>query len=352
MRRTLGAGGSLLRRGPTALALLAALVVLPVPAQTPPAEFRPLRPEVESFIAYMVQTHGFEARALHAIFAQLKPSPGVQRAIAAPSTTKPWHEFRPLFVDQSRIDNGVRYWDTHAELLASARAEFGVPEAIVVSIIGIETRYGRNTGGFRIVDALSTLAFDAQNRPDYFRQELEQFLLLAREQGWDALAVNGSYAGAMGLPQFMPSSYRRYAIDFDRDGSVDLWRSPADVIGSVASYLRQFGWKDGAPVVIPARVDTAELQPLLELGLKPSLNSPQWRMRGVDPMSDAPATLLAALFRLDLLGGAEYWLGFDNFYAILQYNRSRNYAMAVHDLAREITRERERLAAVNGATAP
>ena len=328
--------------------LALALGITAAPAQTPPPEFRPQRPEIESFIDNMVRTHGFDARELHALFAQIKPSQGVQRAIAAPSTAKPWYEFRPLFVDQSRIDNGVRYWDTHAELLAAARTEFGVPESIIVSIVGIETRYGRFTGSFRIVEALSTLAFDAQNRPDYFRQELEQFLLLAREQGWDALAVNGSYAGAMGLPQFMPTSYRRYAIDFNKDGKVDLWRDPADVIGSVASYLRQFGWRDGTPVVVPARVDTTEVQGLLDLGLKPSLELAQWRMRGVEAMSEAPASLLAALFRLDLLGGPEYWLGLDNFYALLQYNRSRNYAMAVHDLAREITRERERLAAVNG----
>jgi membrane-bound lytic murein transglycosylase B len=326
-----------------------ALGVAPAPAQTPPPEFRPQRAEIESFIGHMVRTHGFDARELHAMFAQVRPSQGVQRAIAAPSTAKPWHEFRPLFVDQSRIDNGVRFWDTHADLLTNARTEFGVPEAIVVSIVGIETRYGRFTGSFRIVEALSTLAFDTQNRPDYFRQELEQFLLLAREQGWDALAVTGSYAGAMGLPQFMPSSYRRYAIDFNKDGKVDLWRDPADVIGSVASYLRQFGWKDGTPVVLPARVETPEVQGLLDLGLKPSLDLAQWRMRGVEAMNEAPATLTAALFRLDLVGGAEYWLGLDNFYALLQYNRSRNYAMAVHDLAREITRERERLAATNGA---
>jgi membrane-bound lytic murein transglycosylase B len=330
-------------------ALVTALVVSAAPAQTPPEEFRPLRAEVESFILYMAQTHGFDARELHRMFSQLKPSQGVQRAISAPSTAKPWHEFRSLFVDQARIENGARFWDTHAELLARARAEFGVPEAIIVSIVGIETRYGRVTGGFRVLDALHTLAFEGQNRTEFFRQELEHFLLLAREQRWDPLAVSGSYAGAMGLPQFMPSSYRRYAIDYSGDGGVDLWGDPADVIGSVASYLRQFGWKDGDPVVAPVRVDTAETQALIELGIKPSLTVDQWRMRGVEPMGATAPALAAALFRLDLLGGAEYWLGFDNFYAILQYNRSRNYAMAVHDLAREIVRERDRVAAVNGA---
>ena len=331
------------------VALVTALVVPAAPAQTPPDEFRPLRAEVEAFIRYMEQTHGFDARELHRLFSQLKPSQGVQRAISAPSTAKPWHEFRPLFVDQSRIENGARFWDTHADLLARARGDFGVPEAIIVSIVGIETRYGRMTGGFRVVDALHTLAFDGQNRPDFFRRELEQFLLLAREQGWDPLAINGSYAGAMGQPQFMPSSYRRYAIDYSGDGKVDLWSDIADVIGSVASYLREFGWKDGDPVIAPVRVDSTETQALLELGIKPWLTVDQWRMRGVEPMGDTAPALAGALFRFELLGGSEYWLGFDNFYAILQYNRSRNYAMAVHDLAREIGRERERLAALNGA---
>ena len=333
-------------------ALLGMLVVSPASAQTPPSEFRPLRPQVETFITYMAQTHGFDARELHRLFSQLKPSQGVQRAISAPSTAKPWHEFRPLFVDQARIENGVRFWDANAEVLARARAEFGVPEAIIVSIVGIETRYGRFTGGFRVVDALHTLAFEGENRPAYFRQELEQFLLLARERAWDPLTVNGSYAGAMGWPQFMPSSYRRYAIDYNGDGSIDLWRDPADVIGSVASYLRLFGWKDGEPVVAPVRVEGSMVSALLDLGLKPSMTVEQWRMRGIEPMDATPATLSASLFRLDLLGGPEFWLGFDNFYALLQYNRSRNYVMAVHDLALEITRERERIAAVNRGAVP
>jgi membrane-bound lytic murein transglycosylase B len=331
-------------------ALLAALIASAAPAQTPPDEFRPVRAEVESFIRYMAETHGFDTRELHRLFSRLKPNEGVQRAISTPSTAKPWHEFRSLFVDQSRIENGARFWDTHAEVLARARAEFGVPEAIIVSIVGIETRYGRFTGSFRVIDALHTLAFEGQNRPEFFRQELENFLLLAREQRWDPMAISGSYAGAMGLPQFMPSSYRRYAVDYSGDGAVDLWGNLPDVIGSVASYLRQFGWKDGDPVVAPVRVDNAEAQALLELGIKPSLTVEQWRMRGVEPMGETAPALAAALFRFDLLGGSEYWLGFDNFYAILQYNRSRNYAMAVHDLAREIVRERERLAAVNGVS--
>ncbi|HZP85532.1 MAG TPA: lytic murein transglycosylase B [Burkholderiales bacterium] len=323
------------------LALSGAIWTAAPRAQTPPEDFRPLAVEVEAFIDYMARQHGFEPRALRQLFAQLKPNNGVQRAIAAPSTARPWHEFRPLFVDRARVDNGVKFWDTYAEPLARASEQFEVPQAVIVSIIGIETRYGRMTGNFSVLDALHTLAFKSQGRPEFFRQELEQFLLLAREQNWDPLKVKGSYAGAMGLPQFMPSSYRRYAIDFDGDGAIDLWTNPSDVIGSVASYLRQFGWKNGEPVVAPALVD-GDPEALLALGLAPSFTVEQWRMRGVDTKAEVGQTLPAALFRLDLAnGGQQFMLGFDNFRTILQYNRSRHYAMAVYELANEIERARQ-----------
>ncbi len=325
--------------------LLALCCVVPSDAQTPPDEFRPLRPELEKFITYMVRTHGFNASELRAQFAKVQPSPGVTRAIGAPSTAKPWYEFKPLFVDQDRVAGGVKFWNDNAEILARARSDFGVSEGIVVALIGVETRYGRQTGRFRIMDTLTNLAFDWPARREFFRGELEQFLLLAREQGWDPLSVKGSFAGAMGLPQFMPGSYRKYAVDYDSDGHIDLWGNPADAIGSVANYLKQFGWKHGELVVVPARVDTADWRALVDLGLKPSLTLDQWRMRGADTLTTHPPQLSASLFTVDLLGGPEFWFGFDNFYALLQYNRSRNYAMAVHELSIEIERERERMAA-------
>ncbi len=325
---------------------LAACLGLAAFAQTPPPEVRPLREPVEQFITQMVQTHGFDRQQLHALFARIQPSASVARTIAAPSTAKPWYEFRPLFVDERRVSGGVQFWNENAETLARARETYGVPEGIIVSLIGIETRYGRITGGHKVAEALSMLAFDLDNRPGYFRSELEQFLLLAREQRWEPLSITGSFAGAMGLPQFMPTSYRSYAVDFDGDGQIDLWRSTPDAIGSVANYLRLFGWKGGEPVVTPARVESADPKPFLELGLRPSLTLDQWRMRGVEDMSGHPPELSAALFQLELVGGPEFWLGFDNFYALLQYNRSRNYAMAVHQLAQELVRERARLAAL------
>ncbi|HTT37671.1 MAG TPA: lytic murein transglycosylase B [Burkholderiales bacterium] len=325
--------------------LVALCCVVRSDAQTPPSEFRPLRPEIEQFISYMVRTHGFAAPQLRALFTQTQPNPGVVRAISAPATSKPWYEFKPLFVDGSRISGGVAFWNDNAAVLSRAANEFGVPEDIIVALIGIETRYGKRTGSYRVMDALTTLAFDWPARGEYFRSELEEFLLLAREQRWNPMSVRGSFAGAMGLPQFMPGSYRRYAVDYDGDGQIDLWASSADVIGSVAGYLRYSGWKAGQPVAAPARIDGVDPRPLLELGLRPSLNVGEWRGRGATSLRPVNPDLAACLFSLDLLDGPEFWFGFDNFYALLQYNRSRNYAMAILELAREITTERERLAA-------
>ena len=327
---------------------LALCCVVRSDAQTPPNDYRPLRAPLEKFIAQMAYTHGFDIHALRALFAQVQVSQGVVKAIGAPSTSKSWYEFRPLFVDSARIGGGVKYWTENAGVLERARSEFGVPEAVIVALIGIETRYGRNTGGYRVIDALTTLAFDWPARGDFFRGELEEFLLLCREQNWDPLTVKGSFAGAMGLAQFMPGSYRRHGLDYDSDGRIDLWTNSSDVIGSVASYLRYFGWKEGKPIVAPARVESAEPKTLLDIGLKPSLTLEQWRLRGARPLSPMADEVSASLFSLDLIGGAEYWFGFDNFYALLQYNHSRNYVMAIYELSIEITREKERLAVTGG----
>jgi len=336
-----------LLRGSSALfgcAMLLLCCILPSDAQTPPNEYR-LRPEIEKFVNHMARQHNFSVHDLRALFASLQTHQGVMKAIGAPSTAKPWYEFKPLFVDAGRIGNGVKFWNDNADLLTRARNEFGVPEAIIVSLIGIETRYGKQTGGIRIIDSLSTLAFDWPQRAEFFRGELEQFLLLCREQNWNPLSIKGSFAGAMGLPQFMPGSYRRHAVDYDGDGHIDLWTNTADVIGSVAGYLSTFGWKDGAPVVAPARANLNDVRPLIDMGLKPWLTLDQWRLRGIETYSPYPADLSASLFTVDLVGGSELWFGFDNFYALLQYNRSRNYVMAVYELALEITRARDRAAA-------
>ncbi|HTS52681.1 MAG TPA: lytic murein transglycosylase B [Burkholderiales bacterium] len=325
-------------------AALPVLLVSPhsVSAQSTPAQSDTLKPEVRRFIAHMVRNHGFDGQALRALLANAQPNQDVLRAISVPVTSRPWYQFRPLCVDDAQIADGVRFWNDNAASLERARRDFGVPQEIVVAVIGVESRYGRHAGGFRAIDALYTLAFEWPNRAEYFRGELEQFLVLAREQRWDTAFVQGSFAGALGWPQFMPSNYRRFAVDYSGDGSIDLWGDMADIVGSVASYLQQFGWKAGQPIAAPAQLDGVDPGPLLQLGFKPQLTWSQWQKRGLRSPEDIDGQLPASLFSVDLADGPEYWLGFDNFHALLRYNHSRNYAMAVYQLAQQIRAERER----------
>jgi membrane-bound lytic murein transglycosylase B len=234
---------------------------------------------------------------------------------------------------------GVTFWNNHAEKLERARKEYGLPEEIVTAVIGVETIYGAQTGKYRVLDALVTLAFDYPRRSEFFREELEQYLLLMREQGADVLKLKGSYAGAIGIPQFMPSSYRRYAVDFDGDNRKELLQSPADAIGSVANYLKMFGWEQGQPVAVRAQISSERYQEALAAGIKPSLTLSQMKQFGVTPLvglSDLGGERMAALFVLEGKDGPEYWLGFNNFYVITRYNRSTYYAMSVWQLAEEI----------------
>lgn len=308
-----------------------------------------LRPELESFIANMVERHGMDAAALRHLLAPLKAVPAIVKAVSAPATSRPWREYRPLNVDKARIEGGVRFWRAHEAALVRAHQTYGVPESIIIAILGVETRYGRITGKHRVLDALYTLGFEVPGRNEYFKSELENFLLLTRERGWDPAAVRGSFAGAMGLPQFMPSSYRQYAVDFDDDGSVDLWSNVADVVGSVAHFLRTFGWREGEPVAVPAIYEGVDLDGLLALGIRPHAPLQDLRARGVVVQGEADAALMSALFTLDGELGPEYWLAFNNLNAILMYNRSRNYAMSVYLLAVEIAREHDRLNALEAA---
>ena len=300
-----------------------------------------LKPEVEKFIAQMVQEHQLDGPALRQMFSQLKSNDGVVKAINAPATSKPWFEFKNIFVTPTRTSGGVDFWNANAEQLKRAREIYGVPEEIIVAIIGVETIYGKRTGSFRVIDALYTLAFEMPERANYFRGELEQFLLLTRENGLDPTTVKGSFAGAIGMPQFMPTSYRRFAVDFDSDGKINLWENVSDVIGSVANYLHFFGWVAGQPVVVPARISGTDYKDIVEKGFKPHLTLAQMLPKGVEPTDPLPADLVAGLFALDLEQGPDYWLAFNNFYVITRYNRSKNYAMAVYQLAIAIARERD-----------
>ena len=295
-----------------------------------------LRADIEAFIADMAAKYDYDPVALRAVFSKAQTRPNILRAMTAPSTARPWYEFRPRYVENRRIEGGVRFWAENGAALARARARFGVPEEIVVATIGVETLYGRQVGGVKVLDALTTLAFDYPRRADFFRGELEAYLLLGRELAWDVTAVRGSYAGAMGLPQFLPSSYRKYAVDFDSDGMRNLWGDPADAIGSVANYYSSHGWERDAVATVPVVVDEASLAQLDTTSILPERPVADFIRDGVTPLASAPVDAKAALIMLETEAGPRYWLALQNFYVITRYNRSVNYAMAVYELAGEI----------------
>lgn len=296
----------------------------------------PLRPDIDAFIAEMAARHEFEAAALRALFAKVQTRPNILKIMSAPSTARPWHEFRPRYVEERRIEGGVRFWKENAAALARARARFGVPEEIIVATIGVETLYGRQLGRVKVIEALTTLAFDYPRRADFFRGELEAYLVLAREQAWDPAAIRGSYAGAMGLPQFLPSSYRKFAVDFDEDGARHLWGDAADAIGSVANYYRSHGWEEGGAAAVPASLDEKAAATLDTTGILPQRTVGAYMQDGATPLAPVSPEAKAALLRLDTEAGPQYWFGLQNFYVITRYNRSVNYAMAVYELAGEI----------------
>ena len=323
-----------LTRGISGLLMLFAVVACH--AAAPRAE---LAPAVQAFVQEMVERHGFEREALARALRNTKFLTSIVRAMDAPATALPWHEFRPRHVNDARIQGGLKFWEEHAGVLERAAAEYQVPAEIIVATIGIETIFGQRTGNVNVLDALTTLAFGYPRRADFFRGELEQFLLLVRETGWTLNAVRGSFAGAIGVPQFMPSSYRKYAVDFDGDGRRDL-RQVADAIGSVAHYYRQFGWQQGAPVIVPVDVGETALEAILAAGIAPHTPIAEFRRRGVLPLEPVGDELLAALIAVDADSGKRYWLGLNNFYVITRYNRSINYAMAVHELATALRQQR------------
>ncbi len=290
----------------------------------------------QSFIDDMVARHAFPRDELQRVIGAAEERQSILRVMSAPPTSRPWNEFRPRYVNASRINGGVRFWQQYRPLLSRASAELGLAPEMIVATIGIETLYGRQMGNFRVIDALVTLAFGYPRRADYFRGELEQFLLMARDERMDPLAPKGSYAGAMGYAQFMPGSFRRHAIDFDGDGRIDMWKHPADPIGSVANYYRNHGWVAGEPVVVPASVSEEAAVPLIASGIEPRTPVSRLIAAGVTPLAPVDESREAALFTLQTDAGPRYWLAFANFYAITRYNRSLNYAMSVHELAREI----------------
>lgn len=302
------------------------------------------RPEVREFVGEMEMRHGFSRDGLQALFAQAHFLPAVIKAILPPSSprVRSWQAYRARFVEPKRINAGLRFWDDHAESIARAEQRYGVPAEIIVSIIGVETIYGHNTGNFETFSALTTLAFDYPPRAELFRKELEALLLLARDEGRSPLAYQGSYAGAMGLPQFLPSSMRSWAVDFNEDRHLDLTQ-PDDAIGSVARFLAEHGWQTGGPISTPAQVSTSALDggiaALLAEGIEPKRLPTELRRQGVI-VGNVPEQQAALIDLATPDEETEYRLGYRNFYVLTRYNRSSFYASAVNDLAEALKSER------------
>jgi len=276
------------------------------------------KPEVKNFINKMVYKHHFAKSKLVTLFNQVKIRPVVIQSVKKPLEQKPWYAYQMLFVTEWRIRQGVAFWNKYQDVLERAEKTYGVPASIIVATIGVETKYGKNNGEYRVIDALSSIAFSESPRAPFFRNELEQFLLLAREKHLDPLKVMGSYAGAIGQPQFMPSSYRHYAVNFSGNREIDLSHNEADVIGSVANYYKKQGWQTNQPVAVRMRIQQQPFGFLTHFN-QPALPSP------TDPK--------AKLIELHGYFGREYWMSYPNFDVIKRYNPSNLYAMAVYQLS-------------------
>ncbi|HKM27942.1 MAG TPA: lytic murein transglycosylase B [Thiopseudomonas sp.] len=292
-------------------------------------------PLTAPFIKEMTTEFGFLPEPLQEIFAEAQRKQFILDAISRPAErVKLWKEYRPIFITQARVDKGVEFWAQNEDALARAEQEYGVPAEFIVAIIGVETIYGGNTGSHRVIDALSTLAFDYPPRAPFFRQQLKEYLLLTREEQVNPLSLTGSYAGAMGLPQFMPGSFRAYAVDFDHDGHIDIWKNPTDAVGSVANYFIKHGWQPGEKVVVRADIKSAQKADQgLSDSLDPKITVQQLQKLGWKPRARLDKKTNVTAFRLDAEAGPEYWIGLANFHAITRYNRSVMYAMAVNELA-------------------
>jgi len=294
-------------------------------------------PAAQALIAEMVQEHGFDASELTALMAAAERQQSILDAIARPAEkTKPWYEYREIFLTERREREGVAFLNEHRGTLSRAQAETGVPAEIIVAILGVETYYGRITGSYAVLDALSTLAFDYPKRSKFFTGELKSFLLLTREQGLDPLELKGSYAGAMGYGQFISSSYRAYAVDFDGDGVADIWHNPVDAIGSVANYFARNGWRAGEPVVTRADFSASGDPAIFDGELKPTKTVAGLASQGLVAAQALDGDALATAVRFEQPDAFDYWMGLHNFYVITRYNRSNMYAMAVFQLSQRI----------------
>jgi len=295
-------------------------------------------PGADAFVERVIAEHGLDPELVRTVLADARFQQSIIDAISRPAEARPWHQYWPIFLTETRTAAGAEFWRANADLLEQISGRFGVPIEIIVAIVGVETNYGMNTGSFRVIDALATLGFYFPRRADFFSSELGHFLVLAEEEELPLFEVRGSYAGAMGIGQFIPSSYRAYAVDFDGSGRRDLWRSLPDALGSVANYLAVHRWETDAPVVLRVSQVPAALNE--DFPIRPRHTLAQLEAMGIDfDGMGLPGATAATLIELEAADGPEFWIGLNNFYVITRYNRSPLYAMAVTLLA-EAIRER------------
>ena len=295
--------------------------------------------EIEPFVAEVTKRFAVPPDRVRTLMTQAKVLDKVLRAISRPAERMAWKDYRKIFLTRERVIAGAGFLDEHRDLLVRAEREYGVPATIITAIIGVETFFGRIKGRHRVLDSLATLGFRYERRAKFFRNELAHFIALSQEEGIDATHAVGSYAGAMGIPQFIPSSYRAYAVDFDGDGRRDLLTSVQDAVGSVGNYLARHGWRRGDPIVFNPQTPARSFSHLVNKKLKPVRPLAELTAAGLAVPADAKPDAKAALYAMKGAEGTEYWIGLKNFYVITRYNHSKLYALAVVQLAREIAAE-------------
>ena len=298
-------------------------------------------PKFEAFMKEVISEDLYPRERLIELMETAQRKDNILESIARPAEkTLTWAQYQKIFLTEDRINRGVAFYKEHKETFQRATKETGVPETMILAVLGVETRYGGNRGSHRVVDALATLTFDYPPRAPFFRKQLKEFLRLEKEAGIDLANAKGSYAGAMGYPQFIPSSYRHYAVDFDGDNKIDLIDNPVDAIGSIANYFKVHGWKPGAPVTTPARFlnsgDNNQLDDVINKGLKPAHRVRDFTARGLIPDMTLDDNAKATAMLLQGTDGEEYWIGLENFYVITRYNHSKLYAMAAYQLSQAL----------------
>jgi len=291
---------------------------------------------INAFIRQMVATHQFNESELHDLFASIEIKDDILKRISSPSEGLPWYKYRKIFLTEARINSGVQFWRENEQALAAAEKQYGVPAEIIIAIIGVETLYGKNTGNHRVIDALSTLAFAYPPRSKFFLSELENYLLLCRDEHINPTDPTGSYAGAMGMPQFMPSSFRTYAVDFDNDNHRDIWHNKSDVIASIANYFAKHHWQAGQAIAVPVTAKDENYKSALNKDLKPNLSLTELESLNLTISRQLPLDSKVKLLSFEQQQGEELWAGLDNFYVITRYNHSPLYAMAVYQLSQSI----------------